>query len=549
MMKVLLTDGSYKHTLGILVYLRRLGFCVDFVGDKNSICHFASGKGHCAVSEIDFYNFSPSDLAKFLCSQDYQVVIPIGARSVHKIAQCLSEAAVSTRCMVPSLRQYNLASDKFLITNIAKKLKIPVPLSISLKSNDQIINKSIMNGAVVVKGIGEEIKFGPYYHKNIEDALKSINNHDFRKPLIVQQRVAGYGVGFFALYENGKCLKSYCHKRVREYPLSGGVSTAAEILNNELLESYGRALLDELKWHGVAMVEFKYDPIQDELYLIEVNPKFWGSHDLALANNINFPLEIVQRVTRRPIECDNDTNSEGIRFIWPLEGDLHSIFHNRQNLTTIVADILNPKVRSNLYWRQPKLITAQFYQFFRNMLIRNKQVRGLHSFYTRCKLIGIKYALIRSLTEISGIPLLKYSKITEYISVGPQQGKIGRRYLEANGYSSCLSLRKTTSDKDLNVDLEHSLTVPVTEYCAPTKEQLHEGAKFINENIKSRRPVYIHCREGISRAPLFLVAYFIIYQNMSLNEAIQVIKKVRPFINILPNQIDIIKEITSSNSN
>ena len=40
-MKVLLTDGNFKHTLGIVRSLGASGYLVDCIGDKQSICRFS----------------------------------------------------------------------------------------------------------------------------------------------------------------------------------------------------------------------------------------------------------------------------------------------------------------------------------------------------------------------------------------------------------------------------------------------------------------------------------------------------------------------------
>jgi predicted ATP-grasp superfamily ATP-dependent carboligase len=51
------------------------------------------------------------------------------------------------------------------------------------------------------------------------------------------------------------------HRRVREWPPTGGASAAAEsVPHAPALEHAGTRLLDALEWHGVAMVEFKGDP-------------------------------------------------------------------------------------------------------------------------------------------------------------------------------------------------------------------------------------------------------------------------------------------------
>jgi predicted ATP-grasp superfamily ATP-dependent carboligase len=56
-----------------------------------------------------------------------------------------------------------------------------------------------------------------------------------------------------------------------------------------ILEDVAQQLLAHLGWHGVAMVEFKYDPETKKYWLMEVNPRFWGSLALAIASGVDFP--------------------------------------------------------------------------------------------------------------------------------------------------------------------------------------------------------------------------------------------------------------------
>lgn len=48
-------------------------------------------------------------------------------------------------------------------------------------------------------------------------------------------------------------------------------------------------LLRELNWYGLAMVEFKVDPRDGVPKLMEINPKLWGSLNLAIASGVDFP--------------------------------------------------------------------------------------------------------------------------------------------------------------------------------------------------------------------------------------------------------------------
>src|SRR5262249_30616411 len=44
-----------------------------------------------------------------------------------------------------------------------------------------------------------------------------------------------------------------------------------------------------MEWDGVAMVEFRYDPVSGDAVLMEVNGRFWGSLPLAVHSGVNFP--------------------------------------------------------------------------------------------------------------------------------------------------------------------------------------------------------------------------------------------------------------------
>jgi predicted ATP-grasp superfamily ATP-dependent carboligase len=53
-------------------------------------------------------------------------------------------------------------------------------------------------------------------------------------------------------------------------------------------------MLEALSWHGVAMVEFKWDEATDTFWLLEINGRFWGSLPLALACGVDFPYYLYQ---------------------------------------------------------------------------------------------------------------------------------------------------------------------------------------------------------------------------------------------------------------
>lgn len=112
---------------------------------------------------------------------------------------------------------------------------------------------------------------------------------------VIQALVRGRGAGMNTLWRDGKPLVWFCHRRLREIDLRGGRSTAAvsSACDPRLLASAQR-MLETLSWHGVAMVEFKWDEATDTFWLLEINGRFWGSLPLALACGVDFPYYLYQ---------------------------------------------------------------------------------------------------------------------------------------------------------------------------------------------------------------------------------------------------------------
>lgn len=174
------------------------------------------------------------------------------------------------------------------------------------------------------------------------------------------------------------------------------------------------------------------------------------------------------------------------------------------------------------------------------VFIKNGTLNFVHRLQTQ----GIRVTLIwlygRGIPLITGVPLMKYSQITPDIYVGPQFRKTGKQKLEALGINGSVNLRREFDDALHDLALKHYCYLPTDDDHPPTPAQLDKGTAFIQQVISEGGKVYIHCRGGIGRAPTMAVAYFI-SQGWSLDEAVKLIKKSRPFIKIMPAQLEQLK--------
>lgn len=200
-----------------------------------------------------------------------------------------------------------LANDKDCVAALAERIGLPVPRRVAWTGLDDLrAQMQSADGDWVVKLRRGNSAKGVYYPPAPPDAVdlcaRLIEQYHLapqRYP-IVQQRVGGDGWGVSCLYWEGKRLASFTHRRLREKTATGGTSTLRVSARCPQMEEAAHALLDALEWHGLAMVEFKYDPLENRPWLMEINPRLWGSIHLAVASGVDFPAWLHLAATRGP---------------------------------------------------------------------------------------------------------------------------------------------------------------------------------------------------------------------------------------------------------
>ncbi|MDH4138277.1 MAG: dual specificity protein phosphatase family protein [Anaerolineae bacterium] len=170
--------------------------------------------------------------------------------------------------------------------------------------------------------------------------------------------------------------------------------------------------------------------------------------------------------------------------------------------------------------------------------------RGIRILLYRLRTQGVRTTLLwsyaRGIPAVTGIPIMKYSRITPEIYIGPQYRRAGKRKLLRTGINGSVNMRIEFDDAVRGLALEHYCHLPTVDDHAPTLDDLHQGVAFIHKVTTGGGKVYIHCGGGIGRAPTMAAAYFI-SQGLRLDEAIRLIKKSRPFIKMMPAQTEQLK--------
>jgi len=82
---------------------------------------------------------------------------------------------------------------------------------------------------------------------------------------------------------DGEVLATFSGRKLRQTGDNVGTARIGEAVWDEEVVASGLALLRELGFHGIAQVEWKRDPRDGSLKLMEVNPRLWQWHALSAA--------------------------------------------------------------------------------------------------------------------------------------------------------------------------------------------------------------------------------------------------------------------------
>lgn len=323
-MKILITEPTYKHSIALSRYLKDYDSSFEIIGITSYTPRFP--KLFCRYYD----RLIVSPLENAVQDIPYDLLIPVGNSSVE-----FASKHQLKKVILPSSSSIKVGINKAQTLEVAKNLGIPIPRTYNLTSMLDIDTISL-NFPCVVKGVVEAGKNVVSYPKTFEEVKNAVLNA-IKDPSqrgeypVIQEYVTGVGLGFFAFYQHGVLKRFYMHQRIREFPVSGGASTAAKTIYHQKAFEYGKRLLDHLQWHGPAMVEFKYDPLTDALALMEINPKFWGSTELGLVAGINFGELLVRTIRGENLVPNISSESyKKTTFFWPFEGDLAAILQSRR---------------------------------------------------------------------------------------------------------------------------------------------------------------------------------------------------------------------------
>jgi predicted ATP-grasp superfamily ATP-dependent carboligase len=364
---VLILDGETRTALAATRALGKCGVDVWIAASSQGALSFSS-KFASRKIVIQSPQTQPEDFSRWLreyvSSERPSMLLPVTDASVMLAARYADELTALTGFPFSDAATLSLASNKGELADLAKRCGLAVPQTLRIARQavrdpnwtEQI--KSIRFPAVLKPETsaanieGRLVKISVEYAASVEQAIAILNGVSRKENIlidfIVQEQISGAGVGVFALCHQGNPLTFFCHRRLLEKPPSGGVSVLSESISpGEAPVADAFRLLRELTWEGVAMLEFKAGT-DGKMYLLEINPRLWGSLQLAIDSGRDFPQLLTKLAS-----CQSETDhaefaswcrtlpeySVGRRLRWVLGTLDHALIRLRKEKLTALSDI------------------------------------------------------------------------------------------------------------------------------------------------------------------------------------------------------------------
>jgi predicted ATP-grasp superfamily ATP-dependent carboligase len=296
----IVTDALWRKSVACIRSLGRSGFKVTALGDSWLTTGFYSGFTRkrmvgptAARSELGFGELIRGAVSAAV-GGGRPIILPMEDESCSWLLR--NGGDLEADWLLPSQEAFALANDKAATMRLALSLGVPCPRTLFPTSPKHLLELAHSENRTrwLAKPCISKGSAGILYEQQL--TAESVNYAWQRYgALLLQERIDpnGQASGVSLLYDReGHCRAVFCHRRLKQYPLSGGPSTSrvsVPIAEMSGLVAHSRRILENLGWRGVAMVEWKQDPGSGEHRLLEINPRFWGSLELAIRSGVDFP--------------------------------------------------------------------------------------------------------------------------------------------------------------------------------------------------------------------------------------------------------------------
>jgi D-aspartate ligase len=138
--------------------------------------------------------------------------------------------------------------------------------------------------------------------------------------VMIQELIPGDGraqYAYCAFFKQGHAIGSMVARRRRQHPPEfGRATTFAETVDLPAIEELSLRFLRAIEYYGLVELEYKRDPRDGQLKLLDVNARTWGYHTLGFRAGVDFPYLLFLDQVGAPVPaCHTKAGVQWIRLV------------------------------------------------------------------------------------------------------------------------------------------------------------------------------------------------------------------------------------------
>jgi D-aspartate ligase len=347
--------GGHFQGLGVVRALARYGVRVAVIDSEPCLSRFSRYVSTYVRSpnvrnQQTFLHF----LKRLALHQhlDGWVVYPTDDETVHFLSRHRDALKDFYRIPTPSWDVIKFVYDKKQSYRLAEKIGIPIPRTYYPKNLDDvkrmdapfpmIIKPAVMRNFFRITG---KKVFRARNRQELEAMYVQASTIIDPGEILIQEEipdVSHHLYSFCPLFKEKKVLAKIIAKRPRQHPMDfGQASTFAETVDIPVLEILGSRFLSAIDYYGLCEVEFIQDPRDRQFKFLEVNPRIWGWHTIAVRAGVNLPYLLYSDMVERHVK--NGYFEEGIKWM-----------RLTTDIPTVVSEVLKGRMKLKDYVRSWK---------------------------------------------------------------------------------------------------------------------------------------------------------------------------------------------------
>lgn len=203
---------------------------------------------------------------------------------------------------LPSKQSFDIANNKTHLMEFALENSVSHPKTFKYKKGADLTGLSNLKYPVLLKpsmGVG-----GKGIEKFTDE--ETLKNHlqcsDFDEDVQCQEYIVGRDICISVICKDGDIKVYTIQQSLIDAPALYAASLSQEFLYNENVLKEASKLMKSLNWQGVAHIDMRLNELTGQVYILEINPRFWGSLMSSLSAGVNFTWFYCQQMLNLPAE-------------------------------------------------------------------------------------------------------------------------------------------------------------------------------------------------------------------------------------------------------